>query len=1191
VTPRQDAHRQARDGDERARLSRFARKRAWRAPWQRGRSLRAKLFLLGIASVGPLVCLGAVREYLDYTAQRKALYDGLLGAAHGVAATVERDLLLRVSSLETLATSHELSANDLGRFDQEAAAFLAGQPEGTILGLATPDSQIQRLYDEADKAFQGLPRRDAGTRESQVFDTGHPGVTGPQAGRTGSALEFSIDVPVVRAGHVVYDLFIKLPPSVLADLIGRQYLPPGTVLTVVDASARVVAELPDPSRLVGSPIDFAQWSALQVRPEGIAEAATLEGMPEIAGFSHIAPFGWAVIAGAPEDAVFAPIRAAITWIGGAGAIALMTGLALAMLAARGITRPIEQLRRLAAHEDRIDAVASAETGLLEADLVAKALVIGAGERQNSAQALAESEARFRALFERSPAGTILTDPDTTQIIDCNAVAASIAGCTVEEFCTHAIADFALRTSPDRIRELSRSVANGTSLRYETRIQGVQPGPPGQRDLLVAAAPVQVAGRTLVLLNTIDITDLRRAEAGLRANEERLELARQGANLGIWDWDVATGTLSWSAHQWFLHGLEPLADGPTPELWRQSLHPSDRQRLVEGLAAALKSSNDPFATEYSVVLADGSIRRLHARGQVIRNADGSAARVVGINMDVTARYEAESSRDRLIWILETERSRLTEIIEALPVGIGIVDTNEQMILSNTVMKRFNGAINASVMVAPHGEWIAYDSEGNRLSPHHYPIRRALRLGETVLPGVEFLFRDADGGETWFRVGSIPLRREDGQVREALGIFLNIDAEKRLLDMQQQINVRLEQRVQEEVVAREAAQQRAAHAERMHALGQIAGGVAHDFNNVLQAVSGGAALIERRPEDSERVLRNARLVLDAARRGAAITSRLLAFSRRGDLRAENVDAAALLTDMAEVLTHTLGGKVVCTVNASPGLPPLFADRGQLETVLVNLATNARDAMPSGGALTLAAGTEMVSAGLPHPAGLTPGSFVRIEVIDNGCGMDRAVLARVTEPFFTTKEPSKGTGLGLAMAKGFVEQSGGSLSIDSAVGQGTRVTLWLPAAKRAVDGSIDRRTRQGGATGRACVLLVDDDAMVRDVLKLSLEDAGYQVHAADQGARALALLERDERVEIIVSELTMAGMDGLTVIREAQKRRPNLPAILLTGYARDGAALAVGGAITGSFSLLRKPVSGTQLLERINALLASRKQTSGV
>jgi PAS domain S-box-containing protein len=971
----------------------------------------------------------------------------------------------------------------------------------------------------------------------------------------------------------------------MADLIARQSLPPGSVLTVVDTAGAIVARNLDPFRFVGTRIVPALWDAIRNNPEGLIMVPTLEGNPAVAAYTHVAPFGWSVVVGAPEEVLFGPVRSAILRVAGLGTIVLAAGLLLALFASRGIMRPIEQLRRLAAHDDQLDPTASTATGLPETDTVARALMSAAAERQNVGRELAESEQRFRALFERSPSGTILLDPDTARVVDCNAVAAGFVGYTVDEFRGCAITSFVPETSPDRIWEICRAVVGGQSSSYETRIKGRL----GPRDLLIAAAPVQVSGRTLVLINEIDVTDLRRAEAGLRVNEERLELAREGANLGIWDWDIANDTLTWSEHQWQLHGLQPQAGGPTPEVWRRAVHPTDLRRAHQELVTALKSPDRSFASEYSVVMPDGSLRRLLGRGQTIRAANGRAIRMVGINMDVTARYAAEMARDRLIWMLETERSRLTEVIDAMPIGVGIVDSNGRVLLGNAVMKRVNGPVIQSMSVAPRGEWIAYDKDGKRLPFEDFPVRRALRLGETTLPGTEFLFRDDDGSEVWFRVGAVPLRWEDGRVQEALGIVLDIDAEKRLLNIQQRINAELEQRVREEMTAREAAQQRAAHAERMHALGQIAGGIAHDFNNVLQAVSGGAALIERRPDDAERVLRNARMVLDAARRGAAITSRLLAFSRRGDLRAESVDAAALLVDMAEVLTHTLGGSVVCKVDVPRGLPPLFADRGQLETVLVNLATNARDAMPSGGTLTMAADTEIVSTALPHPAGLAPGGYVRIIVSDTGSGMDNSVLSRVTEPFFTTKEPGKGTGLGLAMAKGFVEQSGGSLSIDSVVGQGTRIILWLPGATGGAGAKTGADVATAAGFNKPCVLLVDDDAIVRDVLVLSLEDSGYTVVAAESGAAALVRLASGERVDIIVSDLTMPGMDGLALIRSAQEWRPGLPAVLLTGYAGDGATLAVGGAISGTFSLLRKPVSGTQLVDRINALLASRKQTS--
>jgi PAS domain S-box-containing protein len=1185
VAPQRDANKESSVREAGAATPRLVRRGRRRSRWPRDLALRPRLLLLVVASVVPLVCMSVVREYFDYKEDRGRIYDGLMTTARGTAVAVERELQLRVSALETLAMSPALQAGDLDQFDKEAEAFLARQPPGSVMGLSGPDLRRLRFYGFPVDRVAPMLRRESYAGSEEVFDTRRPIVTNMHIGLVTGLSGFSVDVPVFHDGRVAYDLYIRLLPAVLEDLITRQRLPPGSVLRVVDTAGVIAARVPDADRVVGSPMVPALWDAVRANPEGVTKALTLDDVPAVAAYAHVAPFGWAVVVDASEETLFGPLRAAILRVVEIGTIVLAAAVMMAVWAARGITRPIEQLRWLAAQDGQIDPAGSAATGLPEADMVARALVTAAAGRQESAKALAESEARFRALFERSPSGMILLDPDTMRVIDSNAVAASDVGCSVEEFHGRTITDFSLQTSPERFREICRSVVAGQSSSYETRIKGRF----GPLDMLIAVAPVQVAGRTLVLINQIDVSDLRRAEAGLRVNEERLELAREGANLGIWDWDVTNDTLTWSEHQWHLHGLEPQAGGPTPEIWRQAVHPANLRRTQEGLVAALKSPDRSYATEYSVVLPDGSFRRLLGRGQTIRGANGRAVRMVGINMDVTARYEAEMARDRLIWMLETERSRLSEIIEAMPTGVAIVDTAGRVVLGNAVMKRLIGPVIPAFTETPRGEWIAYDADGKRLAYEDFPIRRALQRGETTLPGIEFLFRDVDGSETWFRAGAVPLRWEDEQVQEALGIFLDIDAEKRLLDFQQQINARLEQRVREEMAAREAAQQRAAHAERMHALGQIAGGVAHDFNNVLQAVSGGAALIERHPDDAKRVLRNARMVVEAARRGAAITSRLLTFSRRGDLRAENVDAAALLTDMAEVLTHTLGGSVVCQVDVQPGIPPLFADRGQLETVLVNLATNARDAMPSGGTLTFAAESEMVSTGLPDPAGLAPGLYVRIVVSDTGSGMDHAVLARATEPFFTTKKPGKGTGLGLAMAKGFVEQSGGSLSIDSVMGQGTRIVLWLPGATGATTFSPETAAAAGAAADKPCVLLVDDDAIVREVLTSCLEDSGYAMLSVDSGVAALGRLAAGERVDIVVSDLTMPGMDGLELIRAVHERWPGLPAVLLTGYAGDGATLAFGGVIGGTFSLLRKPVTGEQLAARINVLLESRKQTS--
>jgi signal transduction histidine kinase/CheY-like chemotaxis protein len=393
-------------------------------------------------------------------------------------------------------------------------------------------------------------------------------------------------------------------------------------------------------------------------------------------------------------------------------------------------------------------------------------------------------------------------------------------------------------------------------------------------------------------------------------------------------------------------------------------------------------------------------------------------------------------------------------------------------------------------------------------------------------------------------------------------------------------------------REAALEGLAHTQRMEALGRLAGGVAHDFNNVLQAVLGGAKLIARRPEDAAAVRRLAGMISEAADRGASVTRRLLAFARRGELRAEIVDVVALLAGVREVLAHTLGAEIQVCLEADGLLPPVLADRGQLETVLVNLAVNGRDAMASrgGGTLTLSADPEEIPAGKEHVANLKPGRYLRLSVRDTGAGMDPATLARAAEPFFTTKPKSKGTGLGLAMAKGFAEQSGGAFRIESALGRGTTVTLWLP---RAAPGARPAAPKEAEAapladtilptTNSIRVLLVDDEALVRTTLAENLAAHGWIVSEAESGAAALAWLDGGEAFDLLVTDLAMPGMDGLAVIREARRRRPGLPALLVTGHAGDAqVGLLAAAAAGGPFTLLRKPVAADELRSRAEVLL---------
>lgn len=377
-------------------------------------------------------------------------------------------------------------------------------------------------------------------------------------------------------------------------------------------------------------------------------------------------------------------------------------------------------------------------------------------------------------------------------------------------------------------------------------------------------------------------------------------------------------------------------------------------------------------------------------------------------------------------------------------------------------------------------------------------------------------------------------------------------------------------------------------KMEALGRLASGIAHDFNNVLQLVQGSIALVSKRMRhDAEGAQRFLDLALDSVERGAAVTGRLLAFARRSELSAARVETQPLLERIAQMLKHTLGPAVVLRAEVAPDTPALLADGRQFEAVLVNLASNAFDALPQGvGSITLAA------AAAKAPASLPAGDYVRITVTDDGQGMTPEVLERITEPFFTTKPKGKGTGLGLAMARGFAEQSGGALVIESAANRGTTVALWLPRAVNDEESVAATETDDGptAAVGpRGSLLVVDDEPGVRATLAAALVEYGHTVTEAGDGSSALARLDEGFRPHALVTDLSMlSGMDGLALAREVRRRCPGLPVVLITGHVGDAHRAALEEAAgDGPFVVLRKPFSAEALEAQVAIILEAGRR----
>ena len=372
-----------------------------------------------------------------------------------------------------------------------------------------------------------------------------------------------------------------------------------------------------------------------------------------------------------------------------------------------------------------------------------------------------------------------------------------------------------------------------------------------------------------------------------------------------------------------------------------------------------------------------------------------------------------------------------------------------------------------------------------------------------------------------------------------------------------------------------------AQKMEALGQLTGGVAHDFNNLLQGIVSCLAVLEATVPDGV-----PRRLFDAANssieRGARLTQSLLSFARRQALMPEPTDLGELLSGMSSLLERTLGGQITVTIQVPSDLQAALIDRAQLESAILNLVINARDAMPAGGCLSVTAFTAEVGGSgdaggdADRPADLLDGTFVAIRVKDTGAGIDPSVLPHVFEPFFTTKPIDKGSGLGLSMVHGMAKQSGGGVRIESTPGLGTAITLYLPSVSGAPATPADRPVaRIDRAAGRT-ILLVEDDAIVRMGTMAVLETLGHRVIEAGSGEEALEVLRDGSEVDALVTDFAMPGMNGAAVVRHVRQLRPGIPALIVTGYA-DTPEFAE------SVRLLRKPFSPNQIAECLAVMLA--------
>ena len=506
-------------------------------------------------------------------------------------------------------------------------------------------------------------------------------------------------------------------------------------------------------------------------------------------------------------------------------------------------------------------------------------------------------------------------------------------------------------------------------------------------------------------------------------------------------------------------------------------------------------------------------------------------------------------------IEAERNaaRLRSILEQTPVGIVVADApSGEIRFCNPEAEYLMGH---NLTEGPPRDSLPYgpiDDQGKRRPAENLPLMRAVRRGYRT-DRMVMRYRRPDGSVVMFEVAAAPIRDADGRIVQGVATFHDVTAKMK---------------------AEEALRQ----SQRMEGIGQLTGGVAHDFNNVLTAVLGSLQLAARRVDDprARQLMDNA---VQAAERGAKLTSQLLAFSRRQRLEPLPVDVNGMIERMGGLFASTLGGTVKVEKALTEGLPPALADPAQLELALLNLALNARDAMPSGGVLRLS--TALVTVASARASSEPePGRYVALSVKDTGPGMSEDVMERAFEPFFTTKPLGKGSGLGLSQVLGLAKQLGGGVRLEAEPGEGVEVTLYLPISP-VQEGAkmLDLPAESPRAAPGARVLVVDDDADVRRFIVDLLEDSGYAVASAIDGPAGLQALETQGPFDLLLLDFAMPGMTGSEVARTVRAVDTEQQILMMTGYLEHEAVLSELGAQP----MLQKPFDPSELLFRVAAMIA--------
>jgi two-component system, cell cycle sensor histidine kinase and response regulator CckA len=775
-------------------------------------------------------------------------------------------------------------------------------------------------------------------------------------------------------------------------------------------------------------------------------------------------------------------------------------------------------------------------------VLAVAAVRDISDRRRAEEALRQSEERFRSAFAFAAIGMALVAPDGT-FLQVNDSLCDLVGYSADELLTKTFQDITHPEDLEADLEFAGRLLAGEVRSYQMEKRYVRKAGDVVWALLSVSLLRSRDGRPLYFISQIqDITERKRGEEAIARSEARLAEAQKLARIGSWEWHIREDRIVWTDELYRIFGPTPGSGELTYGTYLACIHPEDRPG-VESTVAQARAAGDSYVHEYRVVHPDGTTRWVHGRGEIELGEDGPVS-MRGTAQDITERKEAEER-------LAAAERRYRAVVEQLPLVTYIrpVDMSQPNIYVSPQVEPMLGY--------PAEDW---QTHPDLLAEIVHPDDRERVLAEAA--------RVRGGGEP-FR-GEYRLFARDGHVVWVQDETYVVPGERGEPCVQGYLLDITERKLAEE--ERNRLRDELHHAQKLEAIGRLAGGVAHDFNNMLTAIKGYSELLLDGLDPSSPLRADAEQIRRTAEQASSLPKQLLAFSRKQTSPPKLVDLNDVLSAAGGLLERLVGETIDFAAIPEATSAGVLANPGQVEQVLLNLVVNARDAMPAGGALTIRTRNATVTE-TEADDGAAAGAYVVVSVTDTGQGMDAETTSRAFEPFFTTKGPGKGSGLGLATVYGIVSQNGGFVRVDSEPGRGTVLEVYLPCAASAADRPATPTEDPGAADG-CTVLLAEDEETVRRLAATVLERNGYHVLAAASGAEALDLCRRAHRpIDVLVTDMVMPGMSGKELAQSVLATNPGARVVVMSGYSDEAPFVDSAGGDAAAF--LQKPFSPRTLV----------------